>query len=191
MSETADLDSRIMLKVAGGDLEPLGGLFVRYEKRLFGFFCRSLGNRDTAADLVQNTFFRVLRSRRTFKAKGHFSGWLFQIARSVVADYLRSRRDETACDMDSMESVPESRSAQDEMLTLEQALATLDPTNREILLMSRFSGMTYGEIGEATGLSESAIKVRVFRALSALKANAREETERSRPNLRGIDDAPA
>lgn len=171
MSEVADLDSRMMLKVAKGDLEPLGGLFVRYEKRLFGFFCRSLGDRDTAADLVQNTFFRVMRSRSTFKAKGHFSGWLFQIARSVIADHLRSRKPEQPLDVEHLEEAQAPADAEDS-LTLSQALSRLDETNRDILLMSRFSGMTYAEIGAVTGLSAGAVKLRVFRALNFLKDHA-------------------
>lgn len=185
MNEVADLDSRIMLQVAKGDLEPLGGLFVRYEKRLFGFFCRSLGDRDTAADLVQNTFFRVMRSRGTFKAKGHFSGWLFQIARSVVADHLRSRKPEQPLNLELLEESQVQADPEDS-LTLSQALDRLDDVNRDILLMSRFSGMTYAEIGAATGLTAGAVKLRVFRSLTQLKSHVSEPAQ-AHGHLEGKD----
>ena len=175
-------DNALMLKVKHGDLDKLGLLFERYNRRLFGFFYRLTSRRDISEDLVQGVFERILRYRHTYSADGAFSTWIFQIARNLQADHYREteRRGETPDDPGDLDSLRgedinqdlrlESESTDDyQRRWLKAALDRLDPVKKETLILSRYQGFTYREIAEIMDCTESAVKVRVFRGLNDLK----------------------
>ena len=78
-----------MVKVRDGDLDRLGMLFERYKRPLYGFFYGLSRDRDLSEDLVQNTFFRILKYRHLFRGEGDFKTWMFHIARNVNNDHYR------------------------------------------------------------------------------------------------------
>ena len=83
-------DEQLMAAVAAGDRGCLEELVRRHHAPMFGFFYRSLaGDRATAADLVQETFIRLLRTA-SFEADRPFRPWLYAIAANLVRDHLRS-----------------------------------------------------------------------------------------------------
>jgi DNA-directed RNA polymerase specialized sigma24 family protein len=65
-------DNSLMIKVRDGDLARLGLLFERYKKPLYGFFYGLNRNQDLSEDLVQNTFFRIMKYRHLFRGDGDF-----------------------------------------------------------------------------------------------------------------------
>lgn len=166
-----------MLKVKDGDLDKLGLLFERYNRRLFGFFYRLTRRRDISEDLVQGVFERILKYRHTYKENGAFSTWIYQIARNLHADHYREstkiEEDDNPVDWDSIrgqDMSPELESEEDrERKLLERALERLDPDKKETLILSRYQGFRYREIAEIMDCSESAVKVRVFRGINELK----------------------
>jgi len=168
-----------MLKVKNGDLDKLGLLFERYNRRLFGFFYRLTSRRDISEDLVQGVFERILRYRHTYSGNGAFSTWIFQIARNLHADHYREsakmgEKQEIQNGWDSLpgdeEMNPGLESQDDrERRLLKRALDRLDPEKRETLILSRYQGFKYREIAEIMDCSISAVKVRVFRGINELK----------------------
>lgn len=180
-------DKALMEKVRDGDLDKLGLLFERYNRRLFGFFYRMTARRDVSEDLVQGVFERILKYRKSYSANGDFSTWIFQIARNLHADHYRKMEkldEEHALDWDSLPAdseVPQLESDQGrEQQMLKQALARLDPVKKQTLILSRFEGFKYKEIAEIMDCTESAVKVRVFRGLNELKeimSDLRKEEE--------------
>lgn len=166
-----------MLKVKDGDLDKLGLLFERYNRRLFGFFYRLTHRRDISEDLVQGVFERILKYRHTYRDNGAFSTWIYQIARNLHADHYREstkiEEDDNPVDWDSFRGQdlsPELESEDDrERKLLELALERLDPDKKETLILSRYQGFKYREIAEIMDCSESAVKVRVFRGINELK----------------------
>lgn len=165
-----------MLKVKNGDLDKLGLLFERYNRRLFGFFYRLTSRRDISEDLVQSVFERILKYRTSYTANGSFSTWIFQIARNQHADYYRRRNKLNEDGQVDWETLPdesnlpqfESENDQEEQL-LKHAIEKLDPEKRQTLILSRFEGFKYREIADIMDCTESAVKVRIFRALKELK----------------------
>lgn len=169
-------DNILMTKVKNGDLDKLGLLFERYKKPLFGFFYGM--NKDTAVseDLVQNVFFRILKYRNLFREEGEFRTWMFHIARNVSHDHFRKIKWKGKEDIDhwkdqlaSNENRQEEYRHDDEIQLLSRAMDKLPEDKREILLLSKYQEKRYREIGEILGCTESAVKVKVFRALQELK----------------------
>lgn len=70
-------DNALMTKVKEGDLDKLGLLFERYNRRLYRFFYRLTRRRDISEDLVQGVFERILKYRHSYTINGSFSTWIF------------------------------------------------------------------------------------------------------------------
>jgi RNA polymerase sigma factor (sigma-70 family) len=167
-------DRDLMLAVRGGDLAALDALFVRHHGRLYGFLARLTGNRATAEDLVQEVFLRVLRARERYHGDGSFTAWLFRIARNVAAGEYGTRREtmplDDMVDVGAAESDPigEMETAED-LARLERALLAVAPQHREVLLLRGVEDLSHREVGEVLGCTEGAARVRVHRALNALR----------------------
>ncbi len=169
-------DNTLMAKVKNGDLDKLGLLFERYKKPLFGFFYGM--NRDSAVseDLVQNVFLRILKYRYLFREEGEFKTWMFHIARNVSHDHFRKIKWKGKEDIDNWkdrlsnnENRQEEYGRDEEIQLLTLAFERLPEDRKEILLLSKYQEKKYREIGAILGCTESAVKVKVFRALQELK----------------------
>lgn len=185
MDDTSDHE--LMLAVRAGELGRLGDLFQRHHRPLFGFLARLIGNRDAAEDLVQIVFQRILKYRHTYRDEGKFSAWLYHLARRVAADhYRRSSRHPTAIDPADFDrisdehtpSVGESAARRDDLALMKHALASLPLEQREILVLHRFQHLPHQEIGKLLNISTGAAKVRLHRALAALRDRFFELTHR-------------
>jgi RNA polymerase sigma factor (sigma-70 family) len=174
-------DNTLMLKVKAGDLDKLGQLFERYKKPLFGFFYGLTRLQELSEDLVQNTFFRILKYRHLFREQaesngGEFRAWMFHIARNVHYDHHRKKRIVGDDLMHWQDRVGHSENKATEIQQTEElqllavALEKLPLEKREVILLSKYEDLKYSEIGEVMGCSEGAVKVKVFRALQELKA---------------------
>jgi len=170
-------DKQLMYQVKNGDLDKLGLLYERYNLRLFSFFYRLTQNREVSEDLVQSVFERILKYRSTYSGDGKFETWIFRIARNLQSDDYR-RRESSPIDTDTPDfeiisnTLADSSNDHDKDLNqwlVRQAMDRLDPEKKEALVLSRFEGFRYREIANIMGCSESAIKVRVFRALNEMK----------------------
>lgn len=166
-----------MLKVKAGQLDKLGLLFERYNRPLYGFFYRLTYDQAVSEDLVQNVFMRIIKYRHTYKGDGKFSTWMYHMARNLFADHYRKEKkrgfkedlsttDKYISNDDHAEKV---KIANEELSMLDSAMKTMAEDKREILVMSKYQGMRYQDIADLLEISESAVKVRIFRALKALK----------------------
>jgi RNA polymerase sigma factor (sigma-70 family) len=169
-------DNYLMNKVRDGDPEKLGLLYERYKRPLLSFFVGMLRDKELCEDLVQNTFARILKYRHLFRGDGDFRTWMFHIARNVKNDHFKKRRVEQVPVETWTERIGHSETKSEEMEQEEElgmlsiAMAKLPEDKREVLLLSKYQERKYQEIGMILGCSESAVKVKVFRALQELKA---------------------
>ncbi|MGD8427390.1 MAG: RNA polymerase sigma factor [Balneolaceae bacterium] len=175
-------DNALMLKVKDGDLDKLGLLFERYHRRLYHFFLRLTHRRDMSEDLVQEVFERIIKYRNTYSSDGSFTTWIFQIARNLQIDHYRKHQNKEQPDyfaeLDHLEGnhfESEQEKQQNHQLRLLQtALEKLDDTKKQTLVLSRFQGFKYKEIAEIMDCTESAVKVRIFRAIQELEVYVKE-----------------
>lgn len=170
-------DNALMLKVKAGDLDKLGLLFERYNRQLFRYFYRLTYRRDISEDLVQGVFERIIKYRNTYENRGSFSTWIYQIARNLHIDHYRKNKEQKnrdeLIDLNTIKANSSDNNNQvdedTEILLLDLALEKLDPIKKETLILSRYQGFKYKEIASILDCSESAVKVRVFRALNELR----------------------
>ena len=169
-------DNSLMEKVRNGDLDRLGLLFERYKRPLYGFLYGMNKNQELSEDLVQNTFFRILKYRHLFRGDGDFKTWMFHIARNVSHDHFRKNKIKLKNSVEKWQEKlghNENKSTEmqqaDEQQMLSIAMDKLSEEKREVLLLSKYQEKKYKEIGEILGCSEGAVKVKVFRALEELR----------------------
>lgn len=167
-------DHDLMLSVKDGNLDQMGLLFERYHQKLYNLFLWQTRSQHASEDLVQDVFFRMIRSRHTYRGDGKFTTWMFSVARSARADYFRKGKREIGsldqaahfpCDDMTPEDELEKKSDHE---ILYQAMEQLSEDKREVLLLSRFQNLKYEQIADVMSCSVGTIKSRVFWALKDL-----------------------
>ena len=174
-------DNELMLKVKSGDIDRLGLIFERYNKALYGYFLNLTGRTDISEDLVQNVFIRIIKYRIKYRGNGNFNIWIFTIAHNIFIDYVKKNNkleltentDEWS-DIYTDSRADDNISREEKISTLENAMLRLPDRKREILTLSRYKELKYKEISKILGCSESAVKVRIFRAMDELRKIYRE-----------------
>ena len=167
-------DNQLMEDVRDGRVEKLAVLFERYQTMLFNFFLRLTGNRAASEDLVQESFFRMLKYRTTYRAEASFAVWMYRIARNVLADRWRRTAPtdplEVAHEIEAPGSSPydDARLGQ-EVTMLRTALLSLPRDRRELIALVRNEALRYDVIAELLDCSVGAVKVRTHRALAELR----------------------
>lgn len=167
-------DEALMTAYVAGDRAAFSELFCRYAPRLSRLLSRDLGGRDEVNDLVQQTFLQMHRARNDFRVGARLRPWLFTIALNLKRQHFRrlGRRQESSLDVDgaaepvASQGDPEAdiRDAQ-----LRRAVDQLPASQREVIVLHWFEGLSFREIAEAVGAGLSAVKVRAHRGYTALR----------------------
>lgn len=158
-----------------GDDLACARLFECYRRPVYLFGLKMLGDADGARDLVQDVFLRVWERRGQLQSPDRFRSWLFAIARNRCLSRLR--RDHAQVDLDeappaalAVAPAPDAREREQDLARLQRALAALSVEHREVLVLREYQELSYREIAEVLGASESAVKSRLFKARLALHA---------------------
>lgn len=160
-----------MWAVGSGDLDQAGLLFDRYHVGLYHFFHRMIQDRELSKDLTQNVFVRLLRYRGSYQPGQPFRAWIYRVARNVANDHFEKQKSSFVGLKPIHERVaaPDGAEQAEQVVTLQLALQQLPQSDRDLLVMSRYQELKYEEIAQIMGLSLSAVKVRVHRAIKKLK----------------------
>ena len=147
----------------------LEGLYERYSRRVFAFCLARLRTRDDAEDAVQTTFLYALGGLRRGVVPAVEQAWLFKIANNVCLSRFdsarRRRKVEFASDPQSLaELAPAREDDRTDASELTEALARLPVQQRRALLLREWRGLSYAEIANELGTSESAVETLLFRA---------------------------
>lgn len=176
--EASVSDDTLIAAVARGDRTALAALFDRHYSAVRGLCFRMTGDAATAEDLAQDAFVRVLRYADGFAGRAAFRTWLYRIVRNVCLDHLdaeargRQRLERAAAEARLESRTPTPLNARLE--TVREALLALPPDRREVLVLSRYQGLSYAEIAEVCETTVGAIKVRAHRALRELRQRFEE-----------------
>ncbi len=170
-------DEQLMEAVKDGDLQQASLLFDRYHKRLYNYLVRMTVDRDTAEDLTQNVFVRMIRYRTSYKQGLKFQSWIYQVARNVFADHYQATRNENRSTMDverfsdELADANDSLRQEDQERLLIRSLAMLNDEQRELLVLTRFQHLKYEEVAQLLNTTVANIKVKVHRAIGKLREN--------------------
>jgi len=179
-------DAAIMLRVAEGDEASFNYLAEKYHRPMIHFLYRMVGNQAVAEELAQEVFLRVYRARSSYRAEARFTTWLYRIATNLAVNYTRDTRHErsaqtvyldqpdeetgTTPDVADDEPTAEQQLLRDErMAAIRRHVMALPERQRMAVLMHKYQGMDYRQIGEVLKLSESATKSLLFRAYQTLR----------------------
>lgn len=179
-SAAADLDVWFMLRVREGDACGFEWLLARHREPVVHFFYRMVQDPEAAAELAQEVFLRVYRSRARYQPSARFTNWLYRIATNLALNYLR--RQKRTLSLDEVRDnglrlpCPERRpNVEEELLrqarigAVRKAVAALPPRQRAVIVLHQYHGLDYQQIAQALGCSVSAVKSLTFRAYAHLR----------------------
>jgi RNA polymerase sigma-70 factor, ECF subfamily len=163
-------------------------LVRRYERPVFSLVYRLVRDKDTADDLAQETFVKVLNNIERYRPEFKFSSWLFKIANNVAIDHLRKRSVDTvslegsryATSTDEMQAtsvraVDASQSPLEELESrelggaIERAIGSLRPEYRACILLRHVEDRSYEEIAATLDLPLGTVKTYIHRARHELR----------------------
>ena len=149
------------------------GLYERHAAKIQSYCHHQLGSREEAEDAVQTTFMNAFRALGRGVVPESESAWLFKIAENVCLSRRRSSwrrgRIESPSDFDVIEEIVPGPSRQrDELIGIEEALASMPEQQRRAILLREWQGLSYREIAEELEVSQSAVETLIFRARRSL-----------------------
>lgn len=185
---TAETDEEVMLRLKAGEEDGLDILLNRYRGPIYYHLYRMIWNPARAEELAQDVFLRMYRARKSYKPSAKFSTWLFRIATNAGLNEVRDGRmrkeKEVSSDTEGGEIAAGRVAAriptpEREVLTAERntriraAVDALPENQKTAVLLHKYQGMDYGEIGKILGVSQSALKSLLFRAYERLRVELR------------------
>ena len=160
-------DEVLMLEFQLGSRPAFEELYSRYNGPLYGFFRRRLESPQRAEDLAQDTFLAVIRGVSRYEPRALVRTYLYGIALKLLASERRKQHKTAA--MEDPAAEPGAPSTQESEFWVREALAKLDPGDREILMLREYEQLSYGEIAELLRIPVNTVRSRLFRARIALK----------------------
>jgi RNA polymerase sigma-70 factor (ECF subfamily) len=184
-------DAEVMLELRSGNMAAFDVLLEKYRKPILHFMFRMVHNQAVAEELAQEVFLRVYRSRETYRAEAKFSTWLYRIATNLGVNHARDNKQErtastvyldepdaeTGTTPDVADSTPSAEAEmlrRERMKAIRQRVMALPERQQTAVLMHKYEGMDYKQIGEVLKLSESATKSLLFRAYQTLRETLKE-----------------
>ena len=168
-----DQASDLLEKFRQGDLDAFEELFRLHQRAVYGWILRIVRNPSAAEDLTVETFWRIYQARARFETTRGFEPWARRIATNITLDWLRSRKPESEL---SAELIADQTAVYaDPGVTAEirlktaQAFARLPRGLRVAAILAVVEEQPHKEIAGALGISVTAVKLRVFRAVRLLR----------------------
>jgi RNA polymerase sigma-70 factor (ECF subfamily) len=180
-ADDAALD-RLVAEARDGDPEAFAAIFDRFHEPVYRYLVSRIHRPTDAEDLTQLVFVKALEALPRYQSRGvPFGGWLFRLARNVLIDHVRTRRETS--DLEVVVGHPDRDRGPDEWAMARQdieavgaALAALTDEQRETIELRFFAGLSAKEIATAMGKQEGTIRGLQFRAIAALRRQLGIET---------------
>lgn len=177
----------IELFLSGGE-EAFNRLVIKYQHKIYNLCCRVMGDRDEAQDMAQEVFITVHKSLRNFRGESLFSTWVFRVTVNHCKNrikhlgrrrYYQTLSIDQPMELDDGEVYfepedecpdPEELMASLEIQNLVQdAINTLDPDHKIVIVLRDIQDLSYEEIAEIVGIKVGTVKSRIHRARNDLK----------------------
>jgi RNA polymerase sigma-70 factor, ECF subfamily len=180
-------DAELIQHFRGGHQASLNLLLRRWQKRLYNFVLRFVGDRDEAGDLCQQVFIRVHSRLSSLREPERFSSWLYQIATNACLDWQKGRSGRRTQRLEVVESTGgvthpglttgDGKTATDAAAhrretsdLLSRALQEIPPDQRVVVVMKEYEGLKFTEIAAILQIPVNTAKSRLYYGLRALKA---------------------
>lgn len=166
--------TKLIERAQEGERDAFGKIYNLFYRRIFRFCKFNVAQETDAQDLCQETFLRAYRHLSTFSERkgGSFQAYLFKIARNLIIDARRKKKDVPLKDWHDVEKADDLGEEIDKEFrkqNLQEAIAKLPESERQIVILRYFEEMTTTEVAEVVGMREGALRVRSHRILKKLK----------------------
>ena len=162
-------------RAKAGDQAAFEAIFQRYERQIYSFIYRMMGDADDAYDLTQDCFVKAYKALGRTSDDLNVSAWLHRIASNACLDVLRRRqrlrwlpwegpKHDHLLVSTPIDDPERSAISQETRVTVQRVLAKMSHRHRLALILREYEGLSCEEIGEVMGLSRSAVKSMLFRA---------------------------
>lgn len=184
MGHTPD-DSALMLRYKDGDIAAFETLYRRHNDPLYRYLLRMCRHRDTAEDIFQEVWGKIVKSRASYRPTAKFTTFLYRVAHNCFIDHVRRNKRHTSnTELDAeLHSHP---GEQPETLTerslakerLSKALLELPDEQRDTFLLHEEACLNLDQIAAVTGSNRETAKSRLRYAVSKLRAAIDDHPER-------------
>jgi len=164
-------ETELIRLLSQGEKQAFAELYERHKLAIYRYCLRMLIDSGAAEDATQDTFIKMFQNISSLQKTDAFLPWLFRIARNEVLMYLRRNKrngthsDETVWD----EKTPHVIAVSTETTELVQkTLQNLKSEYREVIVLREYEQLSYRQIAEITGDTESSVKSRLFKARQAI-----------------------
>jgi RNA polymerase sigma-70 factor (ECF subfamily) len=174
--DSAQLDRLLIERIRRREPQALIDAYALYGKRVFSLILRIVHDRQSAEEVLQDTFMRLWTRYEFYDAeKGALLSWLFRVARNGALDFLRKESRRGDFDVVFIEGDPELEDLHEEVLSVETAFAVRDALSalpnaqKRLIELAYFEGLTHSELAEQTGESLGTVKSRIRLGLKKLR----------------------
>ena len=185
MDETPE-DSALMLRYRDGDVAAFEVLYQRHNDALYRYLLRLCRHRDTAEDIFQDVWGKIIKSRQNYRPTAKFSTFLYRVAHNCFIDHIRrNKRHSHSVDVepdnqpdpgDQPEALVERSMAR---RRLDAALRELPEEQRDVFLLHEEAGLNLDQIASVTGANRETAKSRLRYAVKKLRVAMNEPAETS------------
>ena len=168
-------EASLIRSIAQGDREAFERLYFAYQRRLFGYLFRTLGETGAAEELVNDVMFEVWKSAGRYRGESKPSTWILGIAHHRMLNHLRRQRPapadtaELQHKADPGEQPEQAALRHQEEDFVHRALDRLPPPHREVVELTFYQGCSYEEIAAIAGCPVNTVKTRMFHAKKKLR----------------------
>jgi RNA polymerase sigma-70 factor (ECF subfamily) len=174
---TKDSDEELILRARSGEEGAFSALYERHKGTVFRFARRMLGDHGLAGDVVQETFEYFFRKIPEYRFEAKLTTLLLKAARNRSLNIIEKRRRSASVPLDdvgeqtngSAEQPAEAAEKKDLSRQACEALETLEPMYREVVVLKILKGLSYERIGEILECPEGTVKSRLHNALGMLR----------------------
>jgi RNA polymerase sigma-70 factor (ECF subfamily) len=166
-----DADAALVSRALDGDTVAFEELVHRYQRVLFTVALRMLGDYDEANDATQNAFIRIYRRLSSYDRTYRFFSWAYRIVVNECLNARRARRVSERLEDDVLADgagPADSLEAEERRRAVQFAILALPPMYRQVVVLRHFTGLSYEEISDATGVAVKTVKSRLHTARQRL-----------------------
>ncbi|WP_419924655.1 RNA polymerase sigma factor [Candidatus Poriferisocius sp.] len=169
-----------------GDRDAFNELVRTTYRDTYSLAYRLTGNRDDAADVVQDAYVRAYRAIRRFRGDSSFSTWMYRITSNCASTHLSRRTRQRTEELSNDAPIVDLRPEQDPSLraeaavlrhNIDRAVRSLPERLRQVVILRDRHDLSHSEIAAELGITTSAAKVRLHRARQRLRTVLQRTTE--------------
>ncbi len=170
---------RLIGKAKSGDTDAFALLVKQYKDQVFRFAFGMLSDRMEAEDVSQEAFIKAYYSLSRLENSYAFSSWLTRIVSNLCYDRIQKRKKENTLSSERIEASMSEQGMErsDLHLTIEEAMKTLSPEQREAILLRDVEGYTYDEIAGMLNIPLGTVKSRIHAARLMLRKEMKKEVD--------------